>query len=80
MTAEDTRCLWKFTTELFNESIVICPDCKVPSPLSEWNEGEVYCEDCGSHAAMVCPRCEDRFDHVYQEKPFEVVQHESTVS
>lgn len=56
---------WEFTQELSNSSEVRCPDCKEWSPLAEWNESEVFCEDCGDHAAMQCPKCEERFDHVH---------------
>lgn len=44
---------------------VLCQECNTWSPLKEWTETEVGCEDCGSHAAMKCPECDYAFDHVY---------------
>ena len=29
------------------------------------NQGNQYCEDCGDHSALVCPKCDERFDHVW---------------
>ena len=49
------------TTE---DSVVECPGCHEPSALREWVDTEVYCEDCGSHSAMGCPKCDEEFDHV----------------
>lgn len=72
MTPIDAESLWSFTAPITEESLIECPECKEASPLSEWQESEVYCEDCGSHAAMMCPKCEERFDHVYQEVDFVV--------
>lgn len=37
-----------------------CRHCKAWSPVADWREVEdgIYCEDCGSHGAFVCPLCE----------------------
>ena len=43
----------------------ICPECGVSSPVEDWEECEVYCEDCGSHEARSCPNCDERFDAVW---------------
>jgi hypothetical protein len=39
------------------------------SDASLWQEdyAEVYCEDCGSHPAVVCPECGEYFDMIYVE-------------
>lgn len=72
MKATDTY-MWDFETEPTDTSLIRCPDedCLAWSPLADWRESEVPCEDCGSHAAMQCPRCDERFDHVHG-KTFEV--------
>jgi hypothetical protein len=44
---------------------MICPNCKLDSP--EWIKSEVYCEDCGDHPAVRCPKCEETYDHVWGE-------------
>lgn len=64
MKADDATC-WDFTGPLIDTSEVRCRDCGEWSPLSEWREGEVPCDECGSHAAMVCPRCGEGEDHVW---------------
>ena len=57
--------LWNIVPDPSDASEVQCPECKEWSPLAEWTESEVGCEDCGSHAAMVCPECGEKFDHVH---------------
>ena len=57
-----------------NKILRKCPDCGVESLVSEWEETEVFCEDCGSHPASRCPRCDEVFDEIYvefKEKPNE---------
>jgi hypothetical protein len=57
--------LWSFAAPVTDASLIGCPECKEFSPLAAWNESAVYCEDCGEHAAMECPACGERFDHVW---------------
>lgn len=71
MKPEDTY-LWDFDAEPAETSEVECPDCRGWSPLADWRESEVYCEDCevycedcGTHPSIVCPRCEEHVDCVY---------------
>jgi len=59
-----TRC-WKFDAAVDEDSLVLCSECQEASPLREWKEDTVYCEDCGDHLAMGCPRCDYLFDHVF---------------
>lgn len=62
----DARWTWTFDKRLeTEEDLVECPICKVYSRLHEWIDGEVYCELCGEHRAMVCPECDEAFDHVW---------------
>lgn len=65
MTPRDAERFWKFDAKVEEDSLILCSECKEASPLREWTEGSVFCEDCGDHLAMECPRCEWRFDHVY---------------
>jgi hypothetical protein len=65
VTAYEAQPTWTFTGALTDTSEVKCPECKEWSPLSEWREGTVGCEDCGDHATMECPRCDEGFDHVW---------------
>ena len=41
--------------EIMSEQLWRCPECGHEAPASEWLEGEVYCDDCGSHTADMCP-------------------------
>ena len=68
----DDAFLWTFTGPIGDDCQVKCKECKEFSPLAEWAEGYVDCEDCGDHAAMVCPRCGHGHDHVYSE-PMEIL-------
>lgn len=66
---------WHFNGPLTDTCEVQCNGCKVFSPLSEWKEGYVGCEDCGDHAAMCCPQpeCYHCEDHVFSDyNPMEV--------
>lgn len=45
---------------------VWCPRCtKWFEPNNK--EHEAYCEDCGSHLAVECPKCKEIVDLVYAE-------------
>ena len=68
MDVDDARLWWNFLPGLQSEEdLVKCPDedCGKESPLKEWTVGSVGCELCGDHDAMVCPECEEMFDHVW---------------
>jgi ribosomal protein S27E len=43
---------------------VKCPSCLETSPATEWEDTDIYCEDCGDHAAVRCPKCEEVFDTI----------------
>lgn len=73
MKSEDTY-LWSFTEAVYDDSKIRCNECEVFSDVTDWIEGEAYCEDCCSHAAMICPVCGYGIDHVWSENhPMEVV-------
>lgn len=45
-----------------------CKECGELSTIEEWGKGqgvEVGCEDCGSHAAIKCPKCEEFIDLIF---------------
>lgn len=65
--------LWTFDAPPSDGCRVVCHGRQAASPLAAWREGWVYCEDCGEHAALVCPACEERHDHVWA-KTFHVEQ------
>lgn len=44
-----------------------CPKCMKFSFSTDWIEGEVSCEDCGSHDAEKCPECQKMIDIVYND-------------
>lgn len=62
---------YKFSQPIIFPSSILCSECKEFSPFQEWREGEVWCEDCGEHSALICPKCEHHYDHVWA-KEFEV--------
>lgn len=43
----------------------VCPLCGAATPTDQWRETSVACEDCGDHAAILCPSCEEPVDLVY---------------
>jgi hypothetical protein len=57
--------LWDFDGPVTVASRIACPECHAVNVLQTWQETDVGCEDCGSHAALECPDCGERFDHVY---------------
>jgi DNA-directed RNA polymerase subunit RPC12/RpoP len=48
-----------------------CPECKAAVPREAWEDTEVGCEDCGTHAAIRCPECGQTFEHVWGPQAFE---------
>lgn len=64
MKASETRG-WKFSAPIADDSEIQCQECAVFSPLAEWEEDSVYCEACGDHDALVCPRCGEYHDYVH---------------
>lgn len=42
-----------------------CPECKEVSDSTLWEETEVGCEDCGSHPALRCPKCDTGIDMIF---------------
>lgn len=47
------------------EKEYICPHCGVPSGGKDWTYYEPYCEDCGNHNGVICPKCNEGVDSVY---------------
>lgn len=53
------------TYKLGEEDVIgICPECKNNTTFKAGYE--VGCEDCGSHEAVECEECGERFDSVRQ--------------
>ena len=50
---------------IFEVKELKCPECKEVSFAKDWRAGETGCEDCGSHSAVFCPKCDEPFDHVW---------------
>ena len=65
MDIEDLK-FWKFDKIPFEGCEIKCPECGEWSKHSHWIESEIDCEDCGTHSAMECPVCHERFDHVWR--------------
>lgn len=67
MEIKDINCLWYVEpVELFVEGCEIkCTECGEWANHEDWEETEVYCEDCGSHTAMRCPNCAAAHDHIH---------------
>jgi hypothetical protein len=56
--------LWEFDKELKEDCLIKCPECNKFNNHKLWTEGEAECDDCGSHAAIICPECDEYFDHI----------------
>lgn len=52
-----------------------CPECKAAVARLDWGDVEVPCDDCGSHSGIECPRCGEKFDHVFGPRRFEGYEH-----
>jgi len=50
-----------------------CPDkdCRKWSPLKNWKECEVSCDQCGEHPASKCPICGEVFDDIFYDGEYE---------
>ena len=66
------ECLWNEKKSFDKETIVKCPECKELVKVSDFIETESYCEDCGSHLAIECPKCSAIFDIIWSEEDFSI--------
>jgi len=57
--------LWKFSPDLTEGCEIKCHECAEWSCHTDWTETVVYCEDCGEHSAIECPKCGEVFEHVW---------------
>lgn len=64
MTAEDAREGW-WDAPAGETWTCPAPDCGATSPIAEWRESMVGCDDCGEHDGRECPQCGEVFDHVW---------------
>lgn len=62
---------------LRDDDVVCCSDCKQWTPLADWIDSYVGCEDCGEHTATVCPECDTQYDVIFAGycPPFTVRRH-----
>jgi Zn finger protein HypA/HybF involved in hydrogenase expression len=53
-------------SNLVDENTLLeCEECKKYSKVLDYKEGETYCEDCGTHPALICPLCGHYHDEIY---------------
>ena len=62
---------WEFTDEPTEGCELKCPTCGEFSAHTLWYESEIYCETCGEHVALSCPKCRGQIDMIYHD-PIEV--------
>lgn len=65
MKSGDVRSFWSFDAPVADDSEIHCHECGEWSLLAEWERGYVDCDTCGDHDAMVCPKCDEHYDHVH---------------
>lgn len=61
-----------FSEEVCSTSLFKCAECGEWVPALEWKHVDNYCEICGDHAALMCPKCEQIFDSVFDDETIEV--------
>jgi len=61
----DALCVFSFDVKPKEGCEIHCPECNEWSSHYDWEESETYCDICGSHVAMVCPKCGEVFDSVF---------------
>lgn len=69
MNTNEFNSTYEAVVQVTDTSEILCPECNEYSKIARWVEVTVPCELCGDHYAIVCPVCEEHFDHVYA-KPF----------
>ncbi len=67
----DALCVFSFDVKPKEGCEIHCPECGEWSSHHDWEEAELYCDICGGHIAMKCPKCDEVFDSVFCEM-FEV--------
>jgi len=58
--------------ELIENSKVKCQFCGKLSDNQDWEETTIFCEDCGEHPAIRCPKCDEVVDLVMNLEPSHV--------
>lgn len=54
--------------------VLKCPECGECSKVSEFGEGVIDVEcSCGTHFAIMCPKCNGVFDTIIGDEEFEIV-------
>ena len=61
----DANFWFNFSHEIDEKSEIECSECKEYSNIQQWTDGYAYCEDCGDHNAIVCPKCDWPIDHIW---------------
>ena len=72
MDAKELNLIAEVEGDLDNAKEVQYSECRAWTPLCDWYESEVYCEDCGSHPALSCPACNYTRDLVFSIPVFKV--------
>lgn len=51
---------------LNDDTLIQCNDCLEFSTIKTWmfQEDGMYCETCGSHDAVICPKCNEAHDYL----------------
>jgi hypothetical protein len=64
MTAKEAEEYWDFDSPISDISTIECPECEESSALRSWTIGAIYCDLCGEHDAIWCPKCHQPIDSV----------------
>ena len=48
--------------KITSNTLLKCPECDNQSPRQDWADAEIGCEDCGTHFALRCPKCDELID------------------
>lgn len=65
MDANYANTMFSFEPEATDDCEILCSECDQWSPISEWEECSTFCEDCGDHYGMQCPKCHRDQDAVW---------------
>lgn len=62
--------LWyfEFSEELTDESQILCEECGEWSLAKDWINLEIQCDICGDHPGIMCPKCDEVYDHVWSDE------------
>jgi len=65
MDAKYANMMFSFEPKATDDCEILCSECNQWSHIADWEECSTFCEACGDHYGIQCPRCGHAHDAVW---------------